>query len=260
MFRHDPVVRIEGAAYCVDSCLEPALRQAVERVQTATRRVPAAHRIPLGLLLLSRQQLTAEQLRAALEAQRSAGCGRIGEWLQKLGFVSEEQVTAALARQWSCPVLLSSLLARDPHSVPQVPAALLRWRFMLPVAFVKASSTLHVAFGDALDYVSLYALEQMLGCRTEPCLVSPTRLRSRLECLPVREQSQAVFDHLTEIAEIARTIRSYAAHLSASEVRLTRCGPHLWVRLLRTSRPPFDLLVRSLPDSTTLSSTPALAG
>ena len=67
----------------------------------------ASHRVPLGLLLLSRQQLTAAQLRTALEAQRAAGQGKIGEWLRQLGFVTELQVTAALARQWSCPVLIT---------------------------------------------------------------------------------------------------------------------------------------------------------
>jgi len=37
-------------------------------------------------LLLSRQQLTAAQLRTALERQRASGEGRIGDWLAAAGF------------------------------------------------------------------------------------------------------------------------------------------------------------------------------
>jgi hypothetical protein len=35
--------------------------------------------------MLSRGEITHEQLRLALDAQRQNGTGRIGEWIQKLG-------------------------------------------------------------------------------------------------------------------------------------------------------------------------------
>ncbi len=92
-------VVIQGSRYCRDECLERALTIALARIPHASKRVATPHRVPLGLLLLSRQQLTVEQLRTALAAQKRAGRGRIGDWLLTLGFVSEQQVTAALARQ-----------------------------------------------------------------------------------------------------------------------------------------------------------------
>ena len=95
-------VVIQGLRYCRDECLERALTDAVRRIRQTVPRAAAPHRVPLGLLLLSRQQITVEQLRAALAAQHAAGHGKIGEWLVNLGFVNEQQVTAALARQWSC--------------------------------------------------------------------------------------------------------------------------------------------------------------
>src|SRR5208282_4673572 len=83
-------LRMRGTRYCRTQCLELALLEFLARARPASRRVAvASHRIPLGLLLLSRQQLTAAQLRTALEAQRGAIGGasnrKIGAWLQELG-------------------------------------------------------------------------------------------------------------------------------------------------------------------------------
>src|SRR5207248_2232426 len=107
-------VLLDGSRCCLDACLEQVLFDAFERVQSTLKRLAVPHRIPLGLLLISRQQLTAVQLQTALEAQRSAGHGRLGEWLLSMGFVSEDKITAALARQWSCPVL------RARSSLPRI--------------------------------------------------------------------------------------------------------------------------------------------
>ena len=134
------------------------------------------HRVPLGLLLLSRQQVTIAQLRTVLDHQRAAGHGKIGEWLQDFGFVTEQQVVAALARQWSCPVWRADCSPPGSIPLPEIPVLLLESFRMIPVSFVPATLTLHVAFAGGIAYSMLYAIEQMLGCHTEPCLVSPTVL------------------------------------------------------------------------------------
>jgi hypothetical protein len=279
---------IQGLRYCVEECMERALRDAVERMRPVSKPALAPHRVPLGLVLLSRQQLTAEQLRAGLAAQRAAGRGRIGEWLQALGFASEQQVTAALARQWSCPVLRApsgpagiswvwgssqSGLSQSGFSksgsskfgpskfeisrAPQIPLTLLESFMMIPLEYVAATATLHLAFGEGIDYSVLYAMEQMLGCHTEFCLAVPSLVRRRLEALAgPRAESEVVFDRVADEAEFSRIIRSYAIRLSASEIRLAACGPHLWVRLLRPSHPPVDLLLRSPQDASNQQSLP----
>jgi hypothetical protein len=256
--RGAPGIVIQGLRYCVDGCLERALADALWRAHSAPKRAPGPHRIPLGLLLLSRQQLTAEQLRAGLTAQRAAGRGRIGEWLQTLGFVSEQQVTAALARQWSCPVLRTdSALLAGRGRIPQIPVALLESVLMVPVAYVAATATLHVAFSEGIDYGVLYALEQMLRCRTEPCLAVPSLLRRRLQTLiEQRGESEILFDRVADVAEFARIVGSYSVRLAASEIRMATCGRHVWVRLLRPAGHPLDLLLRSPGESAGQTSKP----
>jgi len=238
-------VVIQGLRYCRDECLERALTDAVRRIRQASPRAPAPHRIPLGLLLLSRQQITVEQLRAALAAQQAAAYGRIGEWLVNLGFVNEQQVTAALARQWSCPVLRSNSWNLAPH-VPQIPLTLLESFVMIPVDHVETTSTLHIAFGEGIDYSVLYAIEQMMGCHTEACMAVPSFVRKNLQSISRhRGESEVVFDRVADAGEFSRIIQSYCVRLASPEIRLAGCGPFLWVRLLRSSRPPLDLLLRS---------------
>ena len=76
------------------------------------------HRVPLGLLMLEQGWITRAQLRKALDAQRAASSGRLGEWLVQQHAVDEARVTRALGLQWSCPVL--PLEAADAGSLTAV--------------------------------------------------------------------------------------------------------------------------------------------
>jgi len=239
-------VLFDGSWYCVDGCLDLPLDLALHHLHPASQRQPSPHRIPLGLLLLSRQQLTAEQLRAGLEAQQNAGHGKLGQWLQTLGFVTEQQVTAAVARQWSCPVLRTPPEALSLRRGPAIPLTLLRHFLMFPVDYVQATSTLHLAFGEGIDYRVLYAIEQMIGCRTEPCMALPSLLRQKLQAVAGhRGEREMVFDRASDPAEFIPIIRSYCVRVCASEVRVVSCGSHLWARLLRAGTHLVDLLLAS---------------
>ncbi len=250
MGRRTRGVLMQGARYCRVECLELAVIKVLSRM----RPVPggaatAAHRIPLGLLLLSRQQLTAEQLRAALAAQREAGRGKIGAWLQALGFVTEPQVTAALARQWSCPVLRAGEGTIGSSRLTPIPVLLLESFQMVPVELVEATGTLLIAFSEGIDYGVLYAIEQMLGYRTEACLVCPSTLQKSLRALVrQRETRDIVFDRTEDVAECARIIVNYSAKVRAEEVRLARCGDHLWIRLERSRQEAVNVVLRA-PDA-----------
>jgi hypothetical protein len=238
---------MQGSWYCTPTCMESALREALHWVRGNKKPVPPpAHRMPLGLMMLSREELTIEQLRSALDAQRAAGRGRIGEWLLNMGFVTEHQVTAALARQWSCPVLRTDSVSLPSNRVPDIPLLLLESFQMIPVDFVQTTATLHVAFGDSIDYRVLYALEQMLECRTVPCLVKPSLLRGRLLSLAEsRHTKEIVFDRVADTAEFARILGSYATTMSASEIRMVHCAHYLWIRLERVPDSRINLLFRT---------------
>ena len=219
------------------------MARAMQRADTAARSI-THHRIPLGLLLLSRRQLTVEQLRTALETQRAAGRGRIGDWLQELGFVTEEQVTAAVARQWSCPVLRMNPVPGG--ALPQLPLAIMHSFSLIPVDFVPASGTLHIAFRNGIDYGVLYAIEQMLELHTEPCMalasIVDRELNTHSEC---RGDFEITFERSSDTREVAAVLCNYTRRVAATELRLASCGLHLWARLFRANKRPLDLLFLS---------------
>lgn len=245
---------LQGARYCALQCFERALQQACFRVSSAaTAARPVQHRIPLGLLMLSRGQLTNQQLRSALEVQAVSG-HRLGECLERLGFATEQQVTAALGLQWACPVLM---LRDNPDwaCARLLPYRLLEHFRMLPVQFVAATRTFYLAFCDGIQYHALYAIEQMLDCRTEACLISRSAMERALERIGHEPRpGDFLFEGWRQAPEIARITGSYVLKLGAREVRIAGCGGLIWVRL-RADRDIAHLLFRQ-PDAVVDSAAP----
>ncbi|HVI07950.1 MAG TPA: hypothetical protein VND65_06615 [Candidatus Binatia bacterium] len=238
-------VELERILYSHTACLERGLVELMESAPFARSTAPAGHRVPLGLLMLSRQQITAENLRTALARQRAGGRGKIGEWLRELGFATEAQVTAALARQWSCPVLKVEKAAIAPSRFPAIPTLLLQTFAMVPVELVEATKTLLMAFSEGIDYSVLYAIERMLGYRTEACLACPSLVEKSLEALARRRIARdVVFDRIDNRGESARIVASYAARMKAERLRLARCGAHFWIRLERGREEGVNLVLR----------------
>jgi hypothetical protein len=181
--------------------------------------------------MLSRGQLSNPQLRSALAAQQATGQHRLGEWLERLGFATEQQVTAALGLQWACPVLTAKLNP-DHRCVRLIPFRLLETYRMLPTQFVEASRTFYIAFSDGLDYSVLYAVEQMLNCRTEAFLISHSAMEQALEQIGRdRSAGDLLFEGWRHAPEMARITCSYVLKLGAEDVRLVGCGDYIWARL-----------------------------
>ena len=267
MRRHSQGVVLQGVRYCRSECLDRALLEFLGRVRSVPLRAAVApHRIPLGLVLLSRQQLNAEQLRTALAAQRGGFAQgndnkKIGFWLQELGFATEQQITAALARQFSCPVLRTGAAAIGantfpvfPAIFPGIPLPLLESFQMMPIELVEATGTLLIAFSEGIDYTVLRAIEQMLGYRAEACLVSPSALKKSLQLLGQRGSNDVVFERMEDVGECARIIGSYSAKVKAKEIRVAQCGDQLWVRLGRLRQEALTLLLRTSSQFSGLSS------
>jgi hypothetical protein len=233
--------------------MELALVEILGQGQSISRRdLQASYRIPLGLLLLSRQQITVEQLRFGLEAQKSAfhdesqGKKKIGAWLQEFGFISESQMTAALARQWACPVLRSAPMDAAASRFPSIPTLLLESYQMIPAGLVEATRTLLMAFSERIDYTVLYAIEQMLRYHTTACVLSASQMRKSLEAVAQRGgAADVIFDRTDGPGECARIIGNYSARVKAEEIRMAQCGEHLWVRLERHPNKAVTLVLRS---------------
>jgi hypothetical protein len=221
---------LDDRYYCHQKCLETELMAQIARLQAMNEPVPPPNRMPLGLLMVARGKLTHVELRAALEAQRRAHHGRIGDWFEKLGFASEQEVTAALAIQWGCPLVSSSELAAV-DAPGNIPLPILEAFQMLPINYLAASNTLYLAFGERVDHAALYAIERTLACRTQPCVASRKKIACQLESLRHLSRPRDVEFATGDLAEMVRIAASYVNRVSPNEVRLSRIGRFIWIRL-----------------------------
>jgi Type II secretion system (T2SS), protein E, N-terminal domain len=246
----DRAIRLHGTRYCAPQCFENAMRQSLARISTTVLSTASVHhRIPLGLLLLSRGQLTNPQLRAALAAQKESGRHRLGEWLEQMGYATEQQVTAALGVQWACPVLPAGVNP-DQRTLRLLPFRWLEAFRMLPLQFVPTTRVFYLAFSEGIDYSALYAVEQMLACHTEACLISGSAMNQALEHSGhQRGPGDLLFEGWRSAAEMARITCGYVLKLGAEEVRVVGCRGYVWVRL-STGQDVANLLFRRSPGAT----------
>ena len=170
---------MDGRWACSPRCLEAAALAHFKRLGSITTPT-AQHRVPLGLLMLSRGYVNEQQLQKLLRAQCETGSGKLGQWALKLQFVTERQLLNALSLQWSCPV--PALQSPPDFSCVELPPWNLLYSLrMMPVRFIPSTRLLCMAVCEELEHASLGAIEQILHCRVVPCLVSDRAMDRWLE-------------------------------------------------------------------------------
>ncbi len=157
---------LQGVYYCQPRCLEIALNRELSRLQSAHPAPLPPNRIPLGLMMVAHGKLTYEDVQAALEAQRRAGAGEIGDWIEALGFASEREVSAALALQWGCPVASSSPSLID--AAHHVPLAVLENFHMIPWNYIPSTNNYRLASDSASTTLPFMRLSKFLGAEPGP--------------------------------------------------------------------------------------------
>jgi hypothetical protein len=247
--RKDEGICFQGQWYCSPECFEHAVRTTLMRLLPAKEEEPRRHhRIPIGLLLLSRGTISDGQLKQALLLQREQGGGRIGKILREIHAASEQDITDGLAAQWGCPVYPLGKAREFLQCASLLPLTLLEAGHMLPVHYLRLQQTLYMAFVEGVDRTALYAVEQMLHLRTVPCIVSESELSGALESFrPLASVPAAVFESPNEPLEMARTTRSYAGQVGATDVWAARSGRFIWIRM-RAGEEYKDILFQSLSE------------
>ncbi len=128
----------------------------------------------IGELLVSEGLLTPEQLEEAL-SWRSRTKSRFGEVLTELGFVREENVIAALAKQFDQPMIDLSEFNAKFEAVELVPQQFAIERVCLPLWTDEMG--LHVAISDPLDIPTIDELSSMSKLRVNVHLATPTDIK-----------------------------------------------------------------------------------
>lgn len=242
--RHEGVW-LHESWYCSVECFQFALFRQLQTEGGARRHSgPQPQLVPLGLVLLSQGAISSSQLRQALQLQKTTRSGKIGEWLVRMGAVSEAQITAGLAVQQRCPVFAD----REPHLLPDElhwPMALVQRYRAVPVFHNSAAQTLYVGFLEQVDHAFLYSLEHVLHCRTKPCIVPLATYRQKLEVTGFSSPGETIeIQQRQDSGELTQTVAAYAQQVRAEQCSMAFCGERLWIRLESAMGAYVDFLFR----------------
>ncbi len=189
------------------------------------------HRVPLGLTMLEQGWLTSRQLRQALDAQRAAGGGRLGQWLIRQHAVSERMVTKALGIQWNCPVL--DLEFHEPSGLTVFLPRLFMDAFGALPLRVAAGRILYLGFEDRLDPALALAVERMTGLRVESGIVEESAFRpAHARMLAAQYPGVELIEAVSEAA-LVQALTKTVERIRPVESRLLRVHDCLWLRLWR---------------------------
>lgn len=242
-------IRMRDVWYCSSACFTSvAEREFSELLKLGVEQGSHAARMPLGLMLVSRGQLTKEQFREASEELKVTG-GEIGELLVRRGVVTERQVTSVRAAQWGCAVFTMPKQL-EPARI-HVPMKFIKAYSAIPLHFVAARKLLLVGFVQAVEYGLLYAIEQITGCKTQPCFVTPTEFKTlmdmqaqSIESHDAAPASEIIFDSVHSPEEMASILCSHGVEMEAEEAMIAKCRDFLWARLVSPAK-EVDLLFKA---------------
>jgi DNA-binding response OmpR family regulator len=101
-------------------------------------------------ILLKDRLVTEDQVKLALDRQREHG-GRLGSHLMRLGFVTEDQLLGALAKQFGCPSVSLAKQNIPVEVIRLLPANVAVARTVIPFAYDSGYDVLSVACEDPTD-------------------------------------------------------------------------------------------------------------
>src|SRR5437879_8251964 len=76
--------------------------------------------VRLGEILVKESLITQDQLQKALEFQRANG-GKLGSCLTKMGFITDDDITGVLSRQYGVPSINLKYYEIDPNFITFIP-------------------------------------------------------------------------------------------------------------------------------------------
>ncbi len=123
-------------------------------------KAPSAPRKRLGDTLVEAGLITADQLKEALQKQKSLGI-RLGKVLVQAGMATEESIAVTLARQMNIPFLDLNTLTIRPEVLTTIPEGIVRSHTLLPISL--EGNRLQVSMLDPLDVFIIDEINYQTG-------------------------------------------------------------------------------------------------
>jgi hypothetical protein len=159
--------------------------------------------VRLGEILVKESMITRDQLQKALEFQRANG-GELGNCLTKMGFITDDDITGVLSRQYGVSSINLKDYEIDPNVIKLIPQDTAARYHVLPLS--RVGSVLTIAMTDPTNVFAIDDIKFMTGFNVEPVVASEAAIgdaitrfygapSSNLDCQAIR-QSDVIEDYL----------------------------------------------------------------
>jgi type IV pilus assembly protein PilB len=128
-------------------------------------------------MLVKAALITREQLNQALQQQQTGG-GRIGGNLVKLGFISEDDITSFLSRQYGVPSINLSHFEIDATVIKLIPSEIAQKHQVIPIN--RTGNVLTVAMADPSNIFAIDDIKFMTGFKVEPVVAAETSIKNSI--------------------------------------------------------------------------------
>lgn len=145
----------------------------------------------LGEILVRENLITQEQLREALDFQRENG-GRLGANLVKMGMISDDVITAVLARQYGIPSINLDLFNIEPDVIKLISQDVALKYTVLPIS--KMGPTLTLAMADPTNVFAIDDIKFITSLNVEPVIASETSINLAIGKYYSGSQQIDIFD------------------------------------------------------------------
>ena len=165
-------------------------------ISPSVRTVGRPQRVRLGEVLVSQKAVSQEQLRLGLEEQKRSG-RKLGRVLVDLGFVTEERIAQALARQLNLAFVNLKHFTFNRAVVAKLPEAAAR-RFRA-LALEDRGSAFLVGMADPTDLFAYDELTRILKKDVEAAVVGETEVLHALD--QVYRRTEEISGHAKELEQ-----------------------------------------------------------
>jgi type IV pilus assembly protein PilB len=173
----------------------------------------------LGDLLVKEKIITPEQLEQANKVQKEQSC-RLGSALVKLGFLTDEDVTNFLSRQYGVPAINLSYFEIDPAVVKLIPFETAKRYQILPLSRVGASLT--IAMVDPTNVFAMDDIKFMTGFNIEPVVASESSILAGIEkaygSATKEEDLETVMQSMSEMGDSDVEVQSEEQQMELAEL------------------------------------------
>jgi type IV pilus assembly protein PilB len=134
--------------------------------------------VRIGDLLLKEKRITPAQLQEALNYQKTNG-GKLGLNLVKLGFVTDEEITSLLSKQYGVPSINLAQFEIDSSVIKLIPADTAQKYQIVPLS--RSGATLTIAITDPTNVFAMDDIKFMTGYNVEPVVASETAVTEAIK-------------------------------------------------------------------------------